>query len=137
MVATVAFGMGIDKTNVRFVVHWDLPQNLEGYYQEIGRSGRDGLPADALMLFGWDDLVRVRAPHRQGENEQRVAVEQHKLGALVGFAQELTCRRRALLGYLGGAMARGLRQLRRVPRSARALRRHRGRAEGAVRACCG
>jgi ATP-dependent DNA helicase RecQ len=104
VVATVAFGMGIDKTNVRFVVHWDLPQNLEGYYQEIGRSGRDGLPANALMLFGWEDVVRVRALIDMGENEQRVAVEQHKLGALVGFAQELTCRRRALLGYLGEAM---------------------------------
>jgi ATP-dependent DNA helicase RecQ len=103
VVATVAFGMGIDKTNVRFVVHWDLPQHLEGYYQEIGRSGRDGLPANALMLFGWEDVVRVRALIDKGENEQRVAVEQHKLGALVGFATELTCRRRALLGYLGEA----------------------------------
>ncbi len=101
VVATVAFGMGIDKTNVRFVVHWDLPQHLEGYYQEIGRAGRDGLPANALMLFGWEDVVRVRALIDKGENGQRVAVEQHKLGALVGFAQELTCRRRALLGYLG------------------------------------
>ncbi len=103
VVATVAFGMGIDKTNVRFVVHWDLPQHLEGYYQEIGRSGRDGLPANALMLFGWEDVVRVRALIDKGENEQRVAVEQHKLGALVGFATELTCRRRTLLGYLGEA----------------------------------
>jgi ATP-dependent DNA helicase RecQ len=101
VVATVAFGMGIDKTNVRFVVHWDLPQHLEGYYQEIGRSGRDGLPANALMLFGWEDVVRVRALIDGGENEQRVAVEQHKLGARVGFATELNCRRRALLGYLG------------------------------------
>jgi ATP-dependent DNA helicase RecQ len=104
VVATVAFGMGIDKTNVRFVVHWDLPQNLEGYYQEIGRAGRDGLSANALMLFGWEDLGRVRALIATGENEQRVAVVQHKLGALVGFAQELTCRRRALLGYLGEVM---------------------------------
>jgi ATP-dependent DNA helicase RecQ len=104
VVATVAFGMGIDKTNVRFVVHWDLPQNLEGYYQEIGRSGRDGLPANALMLFGWEDVARVRGLIDKGENEQRVAVEQHKLGALVGFAQGVTCRRRALLGYLGEQM---------------------------------
>ena len=105
VVATVAFGMGIDKTNVRFVVHWDLPQNLEGYYQEIGRAGRDGLAADALLLFGWEDVARVRSLIDAGENEQRVAVEQHKLGALVGFCQELTCRRRALLGYLGETMA--------------------------------
>ena len=101
VVATVAFGMGIDKTNVRFVVHWDLPQHLEGYYQEIGRAGRDGLPASALLLFGWEDVPRVRALIEAGGNEERVAVEQHKFNALVGFADGLTCRRRALLGYLG------------------------------------
>jgi ATP-dependent DNA helicase RecQ len=104
VVATVAFGMGIDKTNVRFVVHWDLPQHLEGYYQEIGRSGRDGLPAEALLLFGWEDVPRVRALIEAGENEERVAVEQHKLSAMIGFAQALTCRRRVLLGYLGERM---------------------------------
>jgi len=102
--ATVAFGMGIDKTNVRFVVHWDLPQHLEGYYQEIGRSGRDGLPAEALLLFGWEDVPRVRALIETGENEERVAVEQHKFGAMVGFTQALSCRRRVLLGYLGERM---------------------------------
>ena len=104
VVATVAFGMGIDKTNVRFVVHWDLPQHLEGYYQEIGRSGRDGLPAEALLLFGWEDVPRVRALIDSGENEERVAIEQHKFGALLGFVQASTCRRRALLGYLGESM---------------------------------
>jgi ATP-dependent DNA helicase RecQ len=104
VVATVAFGMGIDKTNVRFVVHWDLPQHLEGYYQEIGRAGRDGLPAHALLLFGWEDVPRVRALIDSGDNEARVAVEQHKFSALVGFAEGLTCRRRALLGYLGETM---------------------------------
>jgi ATP-dependent DNA helicase RecQ len=104
VVATVAFGMGIDKTNVRFVVHWDLPQHLEGYYQEIGRAGRDGLPANALLLFGWEDVPRVRALIDSGENEGRVAVEQHKFNALVSFVEGLSCRRRALLGYLGEAM---------------------------------
>ena len=99
--ATVAFGMGIDKTNVRFVVHWDLPQHLEGYYQEIGRSGRDGLPAEALLLFGWEDVPRVRALIETGENRDRIAVEQHKLNAMVGFTQAQSCRRRVLLGYLG------------------------------------
>ncbi len=102
--ATVAFGMGIDKTNVRYVVHWDLPQHLEGYYQEIGRSGRDGLPAEALLLFGWEDVPRVRALIGAGENYERVAVEQHKLSAMVGFTQAVTCRRRVLLGYLGERM---------------------------------
>ncbi len=104
VVATVAFGMGIDKTNVRFVVHWDLPQHLEGYYQEIGRSGRDGLPAEALLLFGWEDVPRVRALIEMGDNEERVAVEQHKFGAMVGFTQARSCRRRVLLGYLGERM---------------------------------
>jgi ATP-dependent DNA helicase RecQ len=102
--ATVAFGMGIDKTNVRFVVHWDLPQHLEGYYQEIGRSGRDGLPAEALLLFGWEDVPRVRALIETGENRDRIAVEQHKLSAMVGFTQAQSCRRRVLLGYLGERM---------------------------------
>jgi ATP-dependent DNA helicase RecQ len=105
VVATVAFGMGIDKTNVRFVVHFDLPQHIEGYYQEIGRAGRDGLPARALMLFGWEDVPRVRALIDSGENPERVVVEQHKFNALIGYAQGLTCRRRALLGYLGETLA--------------------------------
>ncbi len=106
VVATVAFGMGIDKTNVRFVVHWDLPQHLEGYYQEIGRAGRDGLPAEAMLLFGWEDVPRVRALIESGENVERVAIERHKFGALLSFVQALSCRRRALLGYLGEGMDR-------------------------------
>ena len=104
VVATVAFGMGIDKTNVRFVVHWDLPQHLEGYYQEIGRAGRDGMPAEALLLFGWGDVPRVRALIESGGSggeTERMAIESHKLSSVVSFTQALTCRRRVLLGYLG------------------------------------
>ena len=101
VVATVAFGMGIDKPNVRFVVHYDSPRHLEGYYQETGRAGRDGLPAEALLLFGSQDVATARYQLAQGQNENQKRVEAHKLNALVGFAESMTCRRRVLLGYLG------------------------------------
>ena len=101
VVATVAFGMGIDKPNVRFVVHYDLPKNIEGYYQETGRAGRDGLPAEALLLFGAGDIATVRSLIENGENDEQRRVELHKLNAMVAFAESLNCRRRALLGYFG------------------------------------
>ena len=104
VVATVAFGMGIDKPNVRFVVHYDLPRHLEGYYQETGRAGRDGLPAEALLLFGAQDAAMARSQIEQGGNEQQKRIESHKLNAMVGFAESLACRRRVLLGYLGEAL---------------------------------
>jgi ATP-dependent DNA helicase RecQ len=104
VVATVAFGMGIDKPNVRFVVHYDLPRHLEGYYQETGRAGRDGLPAEALLLFGIQDVATARYHLEQGNNENQKRIESHKLNAMVGFAESSTCRRRVLLGYLGETM---------------------------------
>jgi ATP-dependent DNA helicase RecQ len=104
VVATVAFGMGIDKPNVRFVVHYDLPRHLEGYYQETGRAGRDGLPAEAFLLFGTQDVATARYHLEQGHNENQKRIESHKLNAMVGFAESLTCRRRVLLGYLGESM---------------------------------
>ncbi len=106
VVATVAFGMGIDKPNVRFVVHYDMPRHLEGYYQETGRAGRDGLAADALLLFGTQDVATARFQLEQGQNEEQKRIESHKLNAMVGFAESLTCRRRVLMGYLGENMAR-------------------------------
>ena len=105
VVATVAFGLGIDKSNVRFVVHYDLPKNLESYYQETGRSGRDGLPAEALLLFGLGDAALVRSLIERSHNTEQVRVEQHKLNSMVGFAEATTCRRRVLLGYLGEPLA--------------------------------
>jgi ATP-dependent DNA helicase RecQ len=101
VVATVAFGMGIDKPNVRFVVHYDLPRNIEGYYQETGRAGRDGLAAEALLLFGYGDVVVARSLIDNGGNEEQNRIELHKLNAMIGFAESLTCRRRVLLGYFG------------------------------------
>jgi ATP-dependent DNA helicase RecQ len=101
VVATVAFGMGIDKPDVRFVVHYDLPKNIEGYYQETGRAGRDGLPAEALLLFGAQDMVMARRLVEQTDNEQQRRIETHKLNSMVAFAESLTCRRRVLLNYFG------------------------------------
>ncbi|MEE4172921.1 MAG: DNA helicase RecQ [Xanthomonadales bacterium] len=105
VVATVAFGMGIDKPNVRFVVHYDLPRHLEGYYQETGRAGRDGLAAEALLLFGTQDVASARYQIGQAGNDRQRRIESHKLNAMVGFAESLTCRRQVLLGYLGEAGA--------------------------------
>jgi len=106
VVATVAFGMGIDKPDVRFVVHYDMPKNLEGYYQETGRAGRDGLPADALLLFGMQDVMTARRLIEAGSDPEQVRVELHKLAAMIDFAESLGCRRRALLGYFGEALER-------------------------------
>ncbi len=99
VVATVAFGMGIDKPNVRYVVHYDMPKNIEGYYQETGRAGRDGLPSEALLLFGAQDVASARRMLEQNQNPEQRRIETHKLQAMVGFAESLTCRRRVLLGY--------------------------------------
>jgi ATP-dependent DNA helicase RecQ len=104
VVATVAFGMGIDKPDVRFVVHYDMPKSIEGYYQETGRAGRDDLPAEALLLFGMQDVVTARGLIERGGNPEQVRIETHKLGAMTAFAEATTCRRRVLLGYFGEAL---------------------------------
>ena len=100
MVATIAFGMGIDKPNVRFVAHLDLPKSLEAYYQETGRGGRDGLPADAWMAYGLQDMIFLKQMLANSEGDERhKRVEQHKLDAMLALCEETRCRRQVLLAY--------------------------------------
>ena len=102
VVATVAFGMGIDKPNVRFVVHLDAPRSLEAYYQETGRAGRDGLPADAWMTYGMADVTALSGLLEGSDlNETQKRIERHKLNALLGYCETVRCRRQVLLGYFG------------------------------------
>ena len=99
VVATVAFGMGIDKPNVRFVVHHDLPKTIESYYQETGRAGRDGLPAQALLLYDPADSARLRSFISTSSQEEQQRIEHHKLNHMLAFAEATHCRRQILLGY--------------------------------------
>jgi ATP-dependent DNA helicase RecQ len=100
IVATVAFGMGINKPNVRFVIHYDLPKNIESYYQEIGRAGRDGLHADCLLLFGYGDIRKINYFIDQKEGKEKLVAKQH-LDKLVRYAESYICRRIPLLTYFG------------------------------------
>ncbi|MGI9331329.1 MAG: DNA helicase RecQ [Gammaproteobacteria bacterium] len=105
IVATIAFGMGIDKPDVRFVAHLDLPKSLEAYYQETGRAGRDGLPAEAWMIYGLQDVVRLRQMADESTaGEEYKRHERQKLDALLGWCEVTQCRRRPLLDYFGEAL---------------------------------
>ena len=106
IVATIAFGMGIDKPDVRFVAHLDLPKSLEAYYQETGRAGRDGLPATAWMAYGLQDVITLRQMVDDSEaDEARKRLEIRKLDAMLGYCELTTCRRQTLLAYFGETLA--------------------------------
>jgi len=101
MVATIAFGMGINKSNVRFVVHVDLPKNIEGYYQETGRAGRDGLNSDAILFFGAGDVIKLKSFAQVDGNEEQTKILLKKLDQMVQFCETKRCRRKYLLNYFG------------------------------------
>jgi ATP-dependent DNA helicase RecQ len=101
IVATIAFGMGIDKSNVRFVIHYDVPKNIEGYYQETGRAGRDGLKSDAILFYSRGDIMKLKGFATVEGNAEQTVISMNKLKKMEQFCESDTCRRQYLMQYFG------------------------------------
>ena len=134
MVATIAFGMGIDKSDVRFVTHLDMPKTVEAYYQETGRAGRDGEPADAWMLYGFSDVIRLQQMMSNSEgSEEYKRVQKHRLSAMLGLCEITSCRRQSLLAYFGNTLREPCSNCDTLPGTDRDLGWHRGSTKGLER----